>query len=289
MAKHGIFRIGQNLIGQSNDLDPNLWSGRYISGGVTIVSTSEIAPNGKPEALVIQANTPANSSIYQYIGFSPDKFYTISVWAKRFNDIAPSNHNLIWCNISSIGAFIETIPTLDKAEQYWKRFSVTLATSITAVSTSYVALLATPSSPEAAHIGYWGFSVTETDTLYPYVVTSSSVASDSFTDFIELYSTDKTKLKSKQISKIAKTLSGKHFAFGKNSTDSARFEFDDVSSSNASLVNSWWENGISCFVSNAVFPESILGKIMNSRTPITKIDAETSSTMRMILDVERYW
>jgi hypothetical protein len=286
-AKRGIFESGQNLVDYSNNLDPSLSSDRYLGSGTKVVSSAEIAPNGKPEALVLETTSGgSNAFITHYFDINPDKYYTVSVWAKQFNDVSSCRGRLLVVN-SGFGEYVKNQVYIYDVTKKWERhFCVIYTSSITVTTSTWVAIHYDVSSTKL--VAYWGLSITETDTLYPYVQTSSSIQSDVFSNFLELYPTYKSKYEGKYMGKISRTLTGNYYDFGESSTHRTRLEYEEVTSAQAKQIEDYWSSGTALYIDDGIYPESYIRKITNKNTPIVSFDAECSSGMRCILEMESY-
>ena len=283
-----IFQEGQNLIGQSNCLDPALWVGRYMGPATFIMSSGEIAPNGKPEAIsLLSTSGTLDAYLLEYLEFQPNKYYTASVWARWVNEKSSPGF-ILRVNVSSLGvALTDYATTSQEVNRNWKRYYVTIFTSsLTSAFSTWVVVHNQVSS--GAVLSYWGLSVTETDTLYPYVPTSTEIASDPFYNLVQLDPSYKSKYNSKNLGNSAKTISGAMYEFGKSSTEAARLQFDNVSSAAANGAQLLWQAGTPVFVSDGVYPEAYRRKITNATIPAEQFDAETSDKLRLILDLEKY-
>ena len=285
--KAHIFTDGQNLIGQSNNLDHNLWPLRYLGSATDIVSSSEIAPNGKPEALVLMANTPgwiAGVYIAQYFGFEPNRYYTVSVWAKRFNTV-PSVGRIVNYYLP-LGTQLTETTAVNSVTTEWNRYSLTFYTnSITSVTTTWVSVHHYTNSP--AQLGYWGLSVTKTDTLYPYVPTTSALNSD-FLNLMEVDALYGSKYSSKLLGQRGNMLDGSNWLFGRTHTDATKLNIAHTQSSYIGTIGTAWEVGSPMYCSDGVYPESYRRNIVNATAPAHRVE-EYDDTMRSILDLERYY
>lgn len=287
----GLFTSGQNFLRHSNSIDPDIWSGRYLSAGAEVVSSGELSPNGRMETCALMTtNISSSTDVFEYVALEPGKYYTISAWARAVSDVRSVAG---WVVLFPQSGYVTDISCLDdvqvcKLGRGWKRYFHTIYTnSIASVTSMQASINWSVESPYP--VAYWGWSITETSTLAPFVVTSTDPSTPFFDGLVELRPTYKSKYNSKALGSSVRTLGGRLFRVSEGYRESVKLEFESVTSLQSNLIESHWDAGTPLYFYDGVRPESYLRKITNKSNPIQKYDDTVSDTMRCILDLERYY